>query len=238
MDLEESLSKRWPDYAVQAAARFLALLIPDSDPRQIASLLKSDDWLEGLGYLFEGGKVVGLMQSLAQAWAADLPADAPTFVHQAAAHFKNLKFIKHLRLQDKELVIEHGEGIQELIKKKKQDALDLPSKDLVKYFKDFATGENKRSWLRPQDRRALRVYFLFMLLWPFLEPYRGKPLAQTYRFLKPLLPFPPQKRGEDPIDYEEKNWKWFERICYEKIDYHPKPKGRRARRIRKKPPTR
>jgi len=136
-------------------------------------------------------------------------------------------WIKEIEIKDGDLKIEHGYGIEEMFADRLKSVLELPTTVQQVFWRSFSKGFGQKLSLRPQDAKAFRTYLFLTITWPQVQ--KCSSIRELYGRLFRTIAAEPCPDGVDPVDFEERQFKWFEKLCHRNLGLSLRPKGRPKR---------
>jgi hypothetical protein len=230
----KDLFQPWPTWAIRAAARWMQMLLPTTTTKEWEKAF-AERGFEGLDLMFQDGRGLGHQFALVRE-VKKMHEETPSPNSQIL--IEGLEKQKWLTITKTKggIEIERKQGFQNQLFHQIQQLTDeAPNSSEV--FADLARAKKAKVLPRAQDYRAQKVYFFVMLYWPTIEKFRGRTMREFYEWFRPLLGPPFDEEDPNVDDAKEQHFKWFEKLFQRNLGLHLKPKGRRAKRLKKKPTT-
>jgi len=186
---QERMTGDWPIWARMAVARFGRILLPSVSTGKFLRCFEKDKGFDNLTEIVSMPSVQGRF--------------ARVFME-----------LKHNWPEVYREMSPQGPSPEEILKLLTDRVVGLPIKEQVSYWKGFSQGFS-RPLAFNRDAKAFRFYLLIIIHWPRIEECRS--IREAYELIfagKPAEPCPP---GDDPIDHQDAQFKWFEQLCHRGI---------------------
>ena len=140
------------------------------------------------------------------------------------AFLEKMKWLQDFRIHDGGIEFQHGQGIEGMILFLMQKTLQQEAADQLVFWRSFVKGFEREVVPRPQDAKALRIYLFLALNWQ--EAERCTSIRQLYELIFQRIPQDPCPHGVDPVDFEDRQVKWFEQLCQRNLGLSLAKRGR------------
>ncbi len=217
---EAEFNRPWPRWTKLATARLLQILFPSVAASKWLGCFESKEPLEAVLAVFEGGHLLGRTVRC----FTELRENDP----QNFQLLSQNRWVKGIRNRDGKVDIEYGEGIYNLVLHCMEDVMHRPAEDQKKFWRSFGSNFGKKLVLRLQDKKAIRIYLFLIVTWPHVQ--RCTSISELYAYVFKCIPKDPCPPGTDPIDFEERQVKWFEKLCDRNLGLRLAKRGRPAQK--------
>lgn len=141
---------------------------------------------------------------------------------------ENLPFLQQLpwlfTFDPKTNALGGGAGVGGALALILEDVLKQPVRDQLAFWKAFARGFETPLAPRPQDRKAIVIYVVLVLNWREAEKHEN--IRALYGYVQTKIPKESCPAGTDEIDFEERQLKWFEKLCNRNLGLRLAKRGR------------
>jgi len=217
---EEDFRRPWPKWAKRAAARVLQLLLPVKTTKQWLECFEGDGPFDTFDSLMEGGWVWGRLARYRVEWREKEP--------EIYKMFSQWKWIDEITNGPEGLTFKYHEGFEKFLLRRFEKVMGLPLEFQEKFWNYYNTGFGQKLDFRRQDAKAFRIYLFLAMTWPAAQQCTS--IRQLHDFLFSIIPQEPCPPGLDPIDFDERQIKWFEKICHRNLGLSLAKRGRPARK--------
>lgn len=214
--IESELRQDRPQWAKLAAAKVLHFIIPKIEARE---------WLKRLG------KPELLVESFSP---EEMPwlfgrgfrclAEMKRIGHENFPVLKKAPWLFTMKVEQGRIILDGGKGLEGILLQEFQKALRQPTEFQVSFWRSFADGFERDLSLRTQDVKALIVYVFLATNWR--EAQKCTTLRELFEFVFSRIPKPQCPPSEDEIDFEERQVKWFDKLCQRNLGISLKQRGR------------
>ena len=209
-------TKPWPPWAKLAAARLINCFLPALTTERILLCFEKKDPL----MLFESTEDFYWLLGKMARCRSDLKTAQP----EAFEKLSKTKWLKDFRYENGKLHVEHGYGFENLISQQIAEIFELPTEKQAVALGALNRGFSSELSLRPQDAKAVRIYLFLILMWPVVQNFTS--IRELYDFVFSSIPKEPCPSDMDPIDFEERQFKWFEKLCHRNLGLSLAKRGR------------
>lgn len=209
----------WPPWARRAAARLLCFFVPRLKTRQWESVLQSAEPFAAIERAVEPAWLLGRVNR----FLAELKEAQP----EMHGWLTKGAFVRQFAPAGTHISEDTDVQIENLFRSQLMQATQLPLAEQKKFWKAFNEGFQARLAPRRQDVQALSVYLLILFHWPRIE-LECRTLKEVFQFEPALMPTETCPSGVDPVDFEDRRWKWFEKLCQRNLGMSLSRKGRPA----------
>jgi len=169
--------------------------------------------------MFEHGKMWGRMARL----AVELREHDP----QTFQLLNRNRWVKNISNKNGKFEFEYAEGVFSRVLHHMEDVMGRPANLQIDFWHSFSTSFGKKITFRRQDAKAIRIYLLLLISWPQVQEHTS--IRELYDFVFKRIPKEPCLDGADPVDFEERQFKWFEKLCHRNIGLSLAKRGRPTR---------
>lgn len=218
--VELVFKKPRPMWAKMAAARLLHLIMPNLTARRWMECFEAPDPIEKLNAICEFPWFLGRMARVLAEWKTAGQADPA-----AGEQFKPFQYFT---IGESEILLGQGPGVEGLLLTEIQKVLQEPLECQKRFWPAFASGFERDLKPRPQDLKAVEIYWFLAAHWDTATPCKS--VRDLYALVSQNVTIPPCPANVDPVDFEERQFKWFEKLCHRNLHVSF---GRRGRPPRK-----
>lgn len=214
--VESEFKKHRPKWAKLAGARFLHILFPKLTAGQWVTCFESTDPIHTMLSIVDLPWFVGRLSR----WLPEMRK----LDHGSFAFLQRMKWLQEFGIRSNEGNTQPDQIIEGMILFLMQKALQQESGEQLKFWRSFVKGFERGITPRPQDVKALGVYLFLALNWQ--EAERCTSIRQLYELIFRKIPQEPCPQGVDPIDFEDRQVKWFEQLCQRNLGLSLAKRGR------------
>lgn len=217
--IEQFLAEARPAWTTTALARLLNLIFPSVSTKKWLRLLKSRE------------------KMLEELCKAELPSllgrMARVLAEMREEGTDGLPFLKHLpwiftfnaRTGD----LTGGNGLEGAIALMMEEVLKQPAREQEAFFGSYLKAFKIPLVPRRQDTKALWSYAVLVINWREIE--KCATIREAFQFFYSQVARPACPKGMDPIDFEEREIKWFDKLCNRNLGLRLKARGRPKKKI-------
>jgi hypothetical protein len=199
-ELFAELMQPWPTWAKKAAGRLLNILLPS---------ISANDWME---FFDTADSRLAAFEKLVE--HPRVQGRFARFLAECKEHAPD-EFAKFFL---PERAIERDPRAKMLFQ-----ASNLPVEQQAVFWREFAAGFATKPF-RDSDAKVMRIYLIVTLFWPWIRPCGS--IREVYNLVFSLIPKEPCPADRDPVDHEERIFKWFEKICQRSLGLQLRQRGR------------
>jgi hypothetical protein len=215
----QDFKQPWPRWAKRCAARLLTLLFPITSTQEWLACFESEDAFTALGSKFEDGWFCGRLPRC----IAELKQSNPETLGQLSES----KWVRNMTLEEGKLKVEYGQGLEGMVLHRMQQILQEPAEVQREFWRSFAKGFDSEFCPRKIDGKAIQIYVWLLLTWPTAQNCVS--INDLYDFVFQYVAKEPCPPEIDPVDFEERHHKWFEKLCQRNLGITLAKRGRPAR---------
>ena len=215
--VEAVLRQARPNWSKLAIARVLHLVFPDIGSRDWLLYLEHPDrFLEA----FSPSDAPSILGRLARA-----SAEIKKLGYENFPFLQKVPWILNMKIEaDGSVAPEGGIGLNEIVKFELGKTLQQTPETQTHFWSSFAKAFARDLKLRRQDMRALAIYIFLAMSWQEVEGCKS--IRELYTFVFSKIPKEACRPNMDPIDFEERHFKWFEKLCHRNLRLSLGKRGR------------
>lgn len=220
------IQKPRPESAKLAIARLLNFIVPIVPATTWAKCFKAPDPITAMISHVESPWLLGrISRCLAEINAG--PGGKLAMLNE-------MSWLRNIRVQENGLEFRLFEDMDELIALQLREVLKQKASEQEPFWRDFSKGFSRSLTPRRQDLKALPIYFFFAIKSESIGACST--MRELYEVAAKQLPAEPCPPGVDPVDFEDRRFKWFEKLCQRSLGISFKSRGRPA--LKRKYPQR
>lgn len=219
--VETILGEERPIWSRKALAKFLTLIFPKFPARKWEACLAKPS------------KIAGLLEILAEDEAWVLGRIHRALCEARAEHLWEkppLTALSWLETGDLETGAPIGGGFQTVIAKYLDGVIRQPVSAQIKFWKSFGEAYALPITNRQHDAKTVLAY-IYMALW-WRDVQECKLIREVYQKFRARFPLEAPPPGIDAIDFEDRQLKWFEKLCQRNLSMSLTRRGRPARKLK------
>jgi hypothetical protein len=128
--------------------------------------------------------------------------------------------------------LEGGGGFSTVVGKRLQIVLRMPPSEQALFWNSFAEAFSLPIAPR-QELKTILAYIFFVIRWREIQ--KCHTIRESFAEFRKFVPSWPTPSGVDPVDYEEQQMKWFEKISQRSLGLRLRPRGRPSTKLGKSP---
>jgi hypothetical protein len=223
--VETILGEERPIWSRKALAKFLTLIFPKFPSKKWEACLAKPSKITGLVEILTEDEawVLGrIHRALCEARAEHLWEKPP------------LTALSWLETGDLETGAPNGGGFQTVIAKYFEGVVRQPVSAQIKFWKSFSEAYALSITNRQHDSKTVLAYIYVGLWWRDVQQCNS--IREAYEKFRQRFTLQPPPPGTDAIDFEDRQLKWFEKLCQRNLSMSLTRRGRPARKLKNPQP--
>jgi len=210
------IQKPRPESAKLATARFLNFIVPIVSASKWRKCFDGPDPISQMVSLVDSPWFLGRLSRCLTEMNAD-PAGKLAALNQ-------MSWLRDIKIRENGVEFHFIDNFDELIALQLQSVLKQKASEQAVFWRAFSNGFNRALIPRKQDMKALPIYILFTIKW---ESFGGcQTMRELFEVVAQQLPAEQCPPGIDPVDFEDRQFKWFEKLCQRSLKISFKSRGR------------
>lgn len=124
-----------------------------------------------------------------------------------------------------------GTGFSGFIVEQFQNAVTAPTSTQIVFWRSFADGFEHPVVNRRHDAKTVLGYGVLSVVWRDVQQCNS--MREAFDWYRKRFPIDALGQHEDPVDFEERQFKWFEKLCQRNLGLALARRGRPTRRLKK-----
>ena len=214
--IDQELKKPRPRWAKLAVAKLLHIVLPNLKVRRCFEFVENPDLVSAL---FTAAEMPWILGRITRCFAEIRKIGPDHF-----PFLEKMPWLLTLKFENGQILPAGGRGLEELVLHEMTGAMQAPIEIQAKFWMEFAKGFKRDVMPRRQDMKSFIVYVFLAINWQAAG--ECPTVRHLYDFVFSKIPKAGCPAGVDPVDFEETQVKWFEKLCHRNLKLQLAKPGR------------
>jgi hypothetical protein len=214
--IDFELKKQRPKWANLALAKVLHIIFPNVTVTRCSNLIENPELVASFFTEKDKpwflGRIARCLAEIRQIGPANFP------------FLERIPWILTMKYENGQILPTGGSGLDEFVNCEIQEVLKTPIEVQEKFWTGFASGFRRSLVPRRQDVKSFIIYIFLATNWVAVE--KCPTVRHLYEFVFSKIPKSACPEGTDPVDFEETQVKWFEKLCHRNLKLQLTQPGR------------